>query len=228
MKKHLRELKKQSSLNKIHFSEQKKRETFQKIKGMTPRKEKPSFLFNKSLSFAALSILLVLVGTIGYESLTSESGGKHENQPSKNHIEQEDVQDEKRDIKLTDDKAKMILNTFYEKFFPEVDEKHYVKQYNTKEEMIKQMQTIASEEVTSYWMDHFYHEENGKLHLETLHGMPKINFKLMTLERVDEKVYSIDQEQENNLNGRYAIHVTFEYISDKWMITKYDVDYLEN
>ncbi|MGM7701491.1 hypothetical protein ACSVDE_07160 [Pseudalkalibacillus sp. Hm43] len=236
MKRDLNDLKQKSSLDEIHFSEDKKRETFQKLEELEQKQPKGTFFFKKTLSFATLSILLIIVAAIGFQSLQQQTGQQEkpqeeqepsQEQPSEDEKEQDDQDTEQQPETFSEEKAEALLKQFYEDVYPELDENNTVTRYDSVEDAITQVKKSATEEVAQKWVNSFMEEKDGELKPKTFHGIKRFDFSDIRLEENGEGKFKIEQLRSNELNGTYVIQTEFEWMDGKWLITKYDIEYKE-
>jgi hypothetical protein len=221
MKKHLNDLKKKSSLNQIHFTDEKKQETLQRLKELGQDLPNTTFMFKKTLSFATLAGLLIIIATIGYQSMEPQTGADQIQQ-------KEDKEEQKKEQnKLTKQEAKTMLTQFYYDVTPDLDKYNIEKRYSSKKEAIKAVSRTTSQEVATTMVDRFFKEKDGKLKPKTFHGIKKLNSEEMTLEKESNTQYIVEQLQSNELSGTYVIQAEFERVKDNWIITKYEIEYKE-
>ncbi|WLD91743.1 hypothetical protein [Alkalihalobacillus sp. AL-G] len=221
MKNQLDDFKQNSSLNQIQFSEGKKQETLQKVKELDNKKPKNTFIFQKTLSFATFSVLLMIIVAIGYQSLQPQKGADPINQ-----LEQPEKNEKHEQNNLTKQKVEKILAEFYNKIEPELDQKsEFVKSYKSKEELIENVSATTSKQVATKWVNAKYEEKDGKLKPITLHGIPKFVFKDLKLEKMNENKYTIEQLQSSEMTGSIVIETDIERKGDRWIITKYKIEY---
>lgn len=231
MKKHLNDLKKKSSLNQIHFTDVKKQETFRKLKELEQDRPKTTFMFKKTLSFATLAVLLIIIATIGYQSMQPQTGADQEIQPQEDQndkTKKEDNEKQKKEQnKLTKQEAETILTQFYDDATPSLDKNNIEKRYTSKKEAIKAVSKNASQEVATTMVNRFFEEKDGKLKPKTLHGIKKLDLEEMTLEKASDTQYKVEQLRSNELSGTYVIQAEFQHVEDNWIITNYEIEYKE-
>lgn len=232
MKNDLKDFHYKSSITQIQFSEDKKSETLQKIVNKEKNKPKNTFFFKKVLSFATLSILMVMIALFSYQSLHLQKGAdqdKPQQIPNEQSEEEQDNDQEKKEKSaLRSEKAKTILTQFYRDITPELDQENIEKRYQSKSEAINVVKNSTSKQVARKFVDQFYEEKDGVLKPRTFHGIKKFNLEEMTLEKTNKNQYVIEQQRSNELNGTYVILAKFEWINHSWIITKYEIEYKEN
>ncbi|MCF6137412.1 hypothetical protein [Pseudalkalibacillus berkeleyi] len=231
MKNDLKDFRSKSSITQIQFSEDMKRETLQKVVKKEKVKPKDTFMFKKVLSFATLSVLIIMIALFGYQSLNSQKGADQE-KPQQIPDEQNEKDNEERKVQenkpLTNKRAQQILTQFYQDITPDLNENNIETRYESKSEAVEKVQKTTSGEVARKLVDGFYQEKDGVLKPKTFHGIKKFNLEKMALEKVNENKYVIEQLRSNELNGTYVIQAAFEQSEQGWIITKYEIEYQEN
>ncbi|WP_221564920.1 hypothetical protein [Alkalihalobacillus sp. TS-13] len=221
MMKHLSRFREDSSLNQIHFPKEKMENVYQRVKPISNK----TFIFKKTLSFATLSILLLIIGSFGYHSLQSEKADQSEKTDLTKPLEEE----ENDPIEFNEDDAENLTKKFIDMLIQEIDEPgNNVIKYHSKSALVKELEPYASNEVAEKWVDSFYEERDGELHMYRLHGIPTIDFgKEYDITKEDERFYTLSQEKHNELNGTHIVNIHFKYTDREWLISKYDIEYVE-
>ncbi|MGP4079542.1 hypothetical protein ACTWQL_06455 [Pseudalkalibacillus sp. R45] len=221
MMKQLSRFRKDSSLNQLHFPKEKMENVKQRVKPIRSK----TFIFKKTLSFATLSILLVIIGSFGYHSLQSERTDQSEGNELTKPLEE----GEQDPIELKEKDAENLTKQFISVLVQEIDEPgNNVIKYHSKSALLKDLEPYASKETASKWVDSFYEERDGELHMYRLHGIPTIDFgNEYDFTKEDERFYTLSQEKHNELNGTHIVNIHFKYTDKEWLISEYDIEYIK-
>ncbi|MGY0693212.1 hypothetical protein ACW2QC_10545 [Virgibacillus sp. FSP13] len=181
---------------------------------------------------AIILSLLFIIQTAGIQTASATNYNIAENHVGsvttvvKVHSKKLNKQTETADNTLSDKKIINKTKKFMALLVQETDNCYKVKNYQTKEELGKAFQQVASKEVAKKYIDAYYDEQADGLYIvptETPAWFNENNdFRVIQLEQNQAKVV---QHNSSDLHGNYTIELIFTYSNDDWKITNIDYAY---
>lgn len=120
---------------------------------------------------------------------------------------------------LTREQAVEIEEKFFNMLMKQekVGDTDEIKNYQSKEALIKDISEIADKELATYFVNNIFEEKGNKLYVIPKGGpamlVPENYYDFI---QVDENTYKIIQNDENMLWGPYTLTIEFKKIENKW------------
>ncbi|WP_226035843.1 hypothetical protein [Aquibacillus saliphilus] len=129
------------------------------------------------------------------------------------------TQNNDEQIDLSHSKIVSITEQFMELIVQETDTDYKVKNYKTKDALIKDFKELADRSVVEKYVDFYYEENNGNLYIIPTETPPwfqnESDYEMMYLS--DNKV-KIIQKNYNDLYGEYTLELELTF-NEKWRIS---------
>ncbi|MBN8209453.1 hypothetical protein JI666_11915 [Bacillus sp. NTK071] len=168
--------------------------------------------------------LIVMVGML---SITSGCGSEvtslAENH-SKMMLSSIENKAEAKTIAVEKPDVEMLSNELINRIMQDTNENFQVENFNTKEEIKKHLQEVASEDLATNITDTYYEEREGSLYLIPTELFPWMdNEKPFELNQVNTFEYQLVQTNDSDLYGSYTIEINFLYEENHWIIKNFTI-----
>ncbi|MDN4072510.1 hypothetical protein [Fictibacillus terranigra] len=167
------------------------------------------------MKYYATSFLIVMLAVFASPGYLTHSPGAHDQPVS--FMEQRAVAEETAAPKPD---ALKLSQEFIQKLTPQVDEQYRVKEYSSKEELIRNLSSIASKKIASDYVNGMFEERSGKLYIIPTDLPPWVEKdKPYELKKLSGTSYHLIQKNKSDLYGEYSITLGFEKVNSHWVIT---------
>lgn len=117
-----------------------------------------------------------------------------------------------------------LTNKFEKGIYQEVDpETGRVKNFATKEQWVSHMSEFMDRDLALSYADEFFYEEEGELFLLSRSGPAILQLdKPYEIKKIDDKKVQVIQTNEDTMQGKYKITITYEYRDGHWIIQNHE------
>ncbi len=132
---------------------------------------------------------------------------------------------EAKTIAIEKPDVEKLSNELMNRIIQDTNQNFQVENFNTKAEINKHLQEVASEDLATNIIDTYYEEREGSLYLIPTELFPWMNSeKPYELNQVNKFEYQLLQETESDLYGTYTIEINFLYENNHWIIENFKIN----
>ncbi|CQR48200.1 hypothetical protein BN1058_02552 [Paraliobacillus sp. PM-2] len=122
---------------------------------------------------------------------------------------------------LTHQQIIETTNRFMETLVQDVDTQYKVKKMQTKEELIRAFDYLATRDVVKTYVDYYYREKEDGLYIVPTETPPWfVENEPYQKKWIKDNICLITQHNQSDLYGDYVINIEMTYKQEKWKITK--------
>lgn len=170
------------------------------------------------ISFIVMAGMLSITSGCGSEVTKLAENHSEIVLPSiENKAEAKTIAIEKPDVeKLSDELMNRIMQDTKQNF--------QVENFDSKKEINKHLQEVASEDLATNITDTYYEEREGSLYLIPTELFPWMDSEEpYELNQVNKFEYQLVQANESDLYGSYTIEINFLYEENRWIIKNFTI-----
>jgi hypothetical protein len=139
--------------------------------------------------------------------------------PENENGQQAEGGEENQVEELDKNEAFSILETYRKTFEVETSQDGTVKNYSSKEELQEKFKTVMSPELAAEHADNFFEMDNGRLKIIATEPPVWLDMeKPAELKKVEESVYQVIQERNNELRGHRQYTFNIVYADSHWVV----------
>ncbi|WP_138419930.1 hypothetical protein [Aquibacillus sediminis] len=178
-------------------------------------------------SVAALGLFVLLGYSMFLDNNTTPNGNEDQtNQITTQDEEQDEIINlDKETAKDIMDQYKQSLNVLYETS----GENGLITMYDSIDEVREHFRQVMSEDLADWMTDSYIKEENGEVYLIAKDGPTWLaNDQEFELEQVNEQLYNLNQERNNEMLGHVMMTYQLKWAEDRWVVHSIESTHLDD
>lgn len=120
---------------------------------------------------------------------------------------------------MTHEEITSLTQSFMDMIVQDIDDHYQVKDYNSKEEILKEFEKISTRDVAEPYVEFYFEEKKDGLYIIPTETPPWFNpdndYDIIT----SNKTVQVIQDNESDINGKYTVQYEMTYGADGWKIT---------
>lgn len=167
---------------------------------------------------------IVMAGMLSITAGCGSDVGKLAKNHSEIVLSSIDNKAEAKTIAIEKPDVEKLSTELMNRIIQDTNQNFQVENFNTKEEINKHLQEVASEDLATNITNTYYEEREGSLYLIPTELFPWMNGEEpYELKQVNEFEYQLIQETESDLYGTYTIEINFLYENNHWIIKNFKI-----